>query len=104
MAFFLCWAGSATVYMASEKQLIMKNRLPKKMAWSFFIFCLSFSLFILTFIHDWLAAFLILLVLIMTIWISLALSIPYFPNQCKSLVVGTLLTCITAIVGGFYVV
>lgn len=104
VAFFLCWLGSASVYMGSNQQLILPKSLPKVPAWILFTSCMCIALVIMTFIHHWLAALLTLLVFIMTAWILLALTVPYFPNQRKILAIGTILTIATAIIGGFYVV
>ncbi len=60
--------------------------------------------FLLLTLHHWLSAMLILMVMVMLVWITLALAIPYFPNQRKTLVFGTAITLITALIGGFYVV
>jgi hypothetical protein len=104
LALFLCWVGSTAAYMASDQQLIVRKPLPKKWAWLLFLLCLLFALITLSFLHHWLAAFLILLSFVMTTWIALALIVPYFPKQCKTLFVGTVFTFIIAIIGGFYVV
>ena len=104
LAFFLCWLGSASVYMSSNQQLILPKSLSKIPAWTSFALCVCSALAIMTSIHHWLAALLTLLVFIMTAWILLVLTVPYFPNQLKVLVIGTLFTITTAIIGGFYVV
>ena len=104
LAFFLCWLGSASVYMGSSQQLILPKSLPKIPAWILFASCVCLALAIMTSIHHWLAALLTLLVFIMTAWILLALTVPYFPNQLKTIVIGSLLTIAIAIIGGFYVV
>lgn len=104
LAFLLCWLGSASVYMSSSQQLVLTKSLPKIPTWILFVLCMVLAITILTSIHHWLAALLILLVFIMTAWILLALTVPYFPNQLKTLVIGTILTITTAIIGGFYVV
>lgn len=104
LALFLCWIGSAAAYMASDQQLIIRKTLPKKWAWLVFLLCLVLALITLSFLHHWLAAFLISLLFVMTAWVSLALIVPYFPKQRKTLFVGATFTFIIAIIGGFYVV
>jgi len=103
-ALCLCWFGCVVAYLASNRQLILSQQVSKKFGWS--LFCVAiFSAFILLLnLHHWLSAFLILIVLIMLTWIALALVVPYFPYQRKTLFYGTTLTMVTALIGGVYVV
>lgn len=103
-ALSLCWFSCVMVYLASDRQLILSGQVSKKRGWSLF-FMGVFSAFILLLnLHHWLSALLILIVLTMLVWIVLALIIPYFPHQPKSLIYGTFIVIVTALIGGFYVV
>lgn len=103
-AFFLCWFGCIAAYLASDRQLMLAQQISKRLGWLIFSVG-AFSAFILLLnLHHWLSALLTLIVLIMLAWIVLALVVPYFPHQRKTLVYGTTLTMITALIGGVYVV
>ena len=104
IALCCCWCGSASAYLASERQQVFVNPLSKKFGWSLFILGVVSAFILLLTLHHWLSAILILMVLIMLDWIVLTLAVPYFPNQHKTLITGTVLTMITALIGGFYVV
>ena len=102
-AFLLIWVASVSVYLSSVRQSVLSAPISKKISFPVFIVCTVIAMSLLMNIHHWLAALLILSVAIMTVWISLALVIPYFPRQRKTLVVGTVLTLLTALLGAFYV-
>jgi 4-hydroxybenzoate polyprenyltransferase len=92
------------VYLVSERQLLMSRLISKKLGWSLFFIGMFSALILLLTLHHWLSAFLILVVLIMLVWIVLALVVPYFPHQPKTLIYGTAMIIVTALIGGFYVV
>ncbi|MCC2607461.1 hypothetical protein [Planctobacterium marinum] len=103
-ALILCWLGILMVYLASERQAVLSRPLAKPLGWFLFSLSLPGAFLLLLNLHNWLAAVLILLVMIMLVWIALALIAPYFPQQRWLLIHGTVLTTITALIGGFYVV
>lgn len=103
-AFFLCWFGSVSAYVASERQMVLSKPFTKNFGWSLFSVSMVGAFILLLKLHHWLSAALILIVMIMLVWILLALVIPYFPYQRKTLVFGTAITFCTALVGVFYAV
>lgn len=103
LALVLCWIGSAGVYLASDRQHVLKTALPKQLAWTVFVILCVLAFAGLLSVHHWLAAFVIVLSLIMTSWIALALVIPYFPQQARPLFIGSALSIVLAIIGGVYV-
>lgn len=103
-ALCLCWLGSVSPYVASERQMILSKPIAKKLGWLLFCVSMIGAFTLLLKLHHWLSATLILIVMIMLVWILLALTIPYYPYQRKTLVFGTVITLFTALIGGFYVV
>lgn len=104
LALLCCWLGSTFVYAASERQTLLANPLPKRPAWLTFCVTLIIAFTLLLTLHHWLAAMLILLVLVMLVWIVMALVVPYFKGQITTVMLyGTGLTIMTALIGGFYV-
>ena len=103
-ALLLCWCASCVVYLSSQRQLLISLPLNKKWAGVVACVCISAAFVLLSQLHNWLSALLILLVAIMLIWICLALIAPYYPAKKRIFVYGTVLTVITGFIGGFYVV
>ncbi|REL25607.1 hypothetical protein DXX93_02935 [Thalassotalea euphylliae] len=103
VALFLCWVGSTSAYLTSERQQVLSHPLGKKLGWSVFSITLIAAFTLLLSLHHWLAAFLVLTVMVMLVWIALSLVIPYFPKQRRPLFYGTVLTIVNAVIGGFYV-
>lgn len=103
-ALCLCWFSCVAVYLASNRQLILSRQVTKKFGWSLFSIGGLSSFILLLNLHHWLSALLILIVLIMLVWIVLALVVPYFPHQPKTLIYGTSMITVTALIGGCYVV
>lgn len=104
IALLFCWCASCVVYLSSQRQLVFSSPLNKKRSSALAIVCLIIAFVLLIQLHHWLSALLILLVAIMLIWICLALVVPYYPAKKRVLVYGTLLTALTGIIGGLYVV
>jgi hypothetical protein len=103
-ALCLCWFGSASAYAASERQMVLSKPISKNVGWSLFCISMIAAFTLLLNLHHWLSAMLILIVMVMLVWILLSLAMPYFPHQRKTLIFGTVMTLITALIGGFYVV
>ena len=103
-ALCLCWFGSASAYAASERQMVFSKPFTKNFGWALFSVSMAGAFILLLKLHHWISATLILIVMITLVWILLALAIPYFPYQRKTLVFGTAITFCTAFIGGFYVV
>ena len=104
VALLCCWFGSVCAYAASERQTLLVNPLPKRPAWLAFCTTLVIAFTLLLTLHHWLAASLLLLVLVMLVWIAMALVVPYFKGQMTTVMLyGTGLTIMTALIGGFYV-
>lgn len=99
----LCWLGCYAVYLSSEHQPLVTDKIPKRLSWICFGACNLLAFLILLSIHHWLAALLVLLTNVMTIWVLLALVAPYFPKSKIVWVYGTLTTVFLGVVGGFYV-
>lgn len=89
IAFQSIWLFSMLVYLASEQQKLLTNRVDKRVAWG--LFCLGFASItvVLSKIYHPLAAITITLVVVMISWIYLTLAIAYFYKRIPVVLVGS---------------
>ena len=103
-ALLVYWLGSLVAYLGSERQKILVMPLNKTRAWTTFVATQIIAFVMLTQTHHWLQVTILLLVLTMLIWITLALVVPYFPKNRNIFFMGTITAVLIAIIGGAYVV
>lgn len=103
IALQLLWAASASVYLSSNTQCLLSTGLPKSKGWCLFFGFATAGIIFLDQNLDLLSALFFALVIIMTSWITLALSAPYWKNLKGVMGSGSAIMLITALLGGGHV-
>lgn len=99
----LCWLACLLTYSASKQQKLWVKPLPKPQAWGGFGLLLIIATFLQNQLYHWLAAVTIVLVVVMTSWISLALCVPYLPRVKPVYLAGCVFMLATGLLGGAHV-
>ena len=95
----IAWWSAAAAYLASERQLLLQKPLPKPLGWAAFVLGAALCVAALTAVHDGLTAVVYWLCAVMVAWVLLVLAVPHVSRKPYTLLWGTALMLIAAVLG-----